>query len=462
FLEIYSDDAKKLKISLMRIYCYNSGLLIYSFLFLFTIIHDCRSLPSRSVTTVRHWHWPGLQTDSWLALPACGNSTDNVVWFDGGRRRRKRLKYWAGRLFNGCAAYYRIGDRLLVHLRPRLLNHCGNIYQELSLTCLVVRHSSKAAINAANQLMNLHSLQLIYDDRCPPGTARDRLGLCRRCRRRLLQRRNRHRHLRFRFDHTDSRFDHSDSRFDHSDSRFDHSDSRFDHSDSRFDHSDGRFDPSDSRFDHTDVGTEEDVGDCWQPTWNAASCPICYYPHISNASDSPAAPDKPNRLRPVLLRRSRRSVNAKKPLVLRTSTGKVRVEQLRCPNRISVVASITCLLEMQKPIQCEMISLVVTSFTLIAYLSMPIYVGYVFIQVQSARFLPFLQFHVYHRSALLCSAMRTQAVFASSLWDFEAFREAEKRRRLVQQDMSQRHHKCDFNRRELPNLFFWYGVKENQ
>uniref|UniRef100_A0A1I8GHU3 G_PROTEIN_RECEP_F1_2 domain-containing protein n=1 Tax=Macrostomum lignano TaxID=282301 RepID=A0A1I8GHU3_9PLAT len=361
----------------MRIYCYNSGLLIYSFLFLFTIIHDCRSLPSRSVTTVRHWHWPGLQTDSWLALPACGNSTDNVVWFDGGRRRRKRLKYWAGRLFNGCAAYYRIGDRLLVHLRPRLLNHCGNIYQELSLTCLVVRHSSKAAINAANQLMNLHSLQLIYDDRCPPGTARDRLGLCRRCRRRLLQRRNRHRHLRFRFDHTDT-------------------------------------------------------------------------------------PDKPNRLRPVLLRRSRRSVNAKKPLVLRTSTGKVRVEQLRCPNRISVVASITCLLEMQKPIQCEMISLVVTSFTLIAYLSMPIYVGYVFIQVQSARFLPFLQFHVYHRSALLCSAMRTQAVFASSLWDFEAFREAEKRRRLVQQDMSQRHHKCDFNRRELPNLFFWYGVKENQ
>uniref|UniRef100_A0A1I8IRD8 Membrane protein UL12 n=1 Tax=Macrostomum lignano TaxID=282301 RepID=A0A1I8IRD8_9PLAT len=212
----------------MRIYCYNSGLLIYSFLFLFTIIHDCRSLPSRSVTTVRHWHWPGLQTDSWLALPACGNSTDNVVWFDGGRRRRKRLKYWAGRLFNGCAAYYRIGDRLLVHLRPRLLNHCGNIYQDLSLTCLVVRHSSKAAINAANQLMNLHSLQLIYDDRCPPGTARDRLGLCRRCRRRLLQRRNRHRHLRFRFDDADSRFDHSDSRFDHSDSRFDHSDSRFD------------------------------------------------------------------------------------------------------------------------------------------------------------------------------------------------------------------------------------------
>uniref|UniRef100_A0A1I8HG46 Transmembrane protein n=1 Tax=Macrostomum lignano TaxID=282301 RepID=A0A1I8HG46_9PLAT len=117
---------------------------------------------------------------------------------------------------------------------------------------------------------------------------------------------------------------------------------------------------------------------------------------------------------------------------------------------------------MQKPIQCEMISLVVTSFTLIAYLSMPIYVGYVFIQVQSARFLPFLQFHVYHRSALLCSAMRTQAVFASSLWDFEAFREAEKRRRLVQQDMSQRHHKCDFNRRELSNLFFWYGAHQQR
>uniref|UniRef100_A0A1I8FMA5 COX assembly mitochondrial protein n=1 Tax=Macrostomum lignano TaxID=282301 RepID=A0A1I8FMA5_9PLAT len=81
---------------------------------------------------------------------------------------------------------------------------------------------------------------------------------------------------------------------------------------------------------------------------------------------------------------------------------------------------------------------------------MPIYVGYVFHPGAVGEVPAVPPVSCLHRSALLCSAMRTQAVFASSLWDFEAFREAEKRRRLVQQDMSQRHHKCDFNRRELP------------